>query len=252
VLACLAEDPRARPTAMQVRDLLRALDERDEPGELDAAGAPPAAPTVVGAPALRPVRTRHAAARRVRGTRHRGRVALVVAAVLGVGIGLTAVLLLTRGGDGSGPVAGGARPAPTTAPEAVAPPSPGVVVIDAETDDRFGTDGARFASPSGNIGCRMTRQEVRCDLLEQNWQVPPAPQGCTQAEGTGAVLAGAGEARLTCPGDTVADPALPELAYGSAVRFDGVLCVSRKTGMRCQNEQTGHGFEVARASYALF
>jgi hypothetical protein len=50
----------------------------------------------------------------------------------------------------------------------------------------------------------------------------------------------------------VAGSSLPVLAYGNAVRFDGVVCVSRESGMRCENSQTRHGFNVARASYDLF
>jgi hypothetical protein len=62
---------------------------------------------------------------------------------------------------------------------------------------------------------------------------------------------GRGAAELR--GDTVAgDPSLVVLAYGEAVRFDGVVRVSRETGLRCENPQTGHGFTVARASYDVF
>ena len=49
-----------------------------------------------------------------------------------------------------------------------------------------------------------------------------------------------------------AEPGLPVLEYGTAVRRDGVLCASRETGLRCEDERTGHGFEVARAAYELF
>jgi hypothetical protein len=147
---------------------------------------------------------------------------------------------------------------PTTAPPTSASATPtadpraGVTVIDAPADPRFGTDQAQFATPSGNIACLMRADEVRCDVLERTWTLPPKPADCDLDFGNGVLLVSAGPARLSCIGDTVADPALPKLAYGQAVRYAGVVCVSRETGLRCDNPVTGHGFRVSRGSYEVF
>jgi hypothetical protein len=183
--------------------------------------------------------------------------AIVVAAVAGAGIALTAVLLLTAPGAGpdqaaAGPATTAPAPADSAGSAGSTDPAAEAPVIDAEKDPRFGTGSAQFATPSGNIACHMTTGEVRCDVLQRTWQLPPTPSDCAQSFGTGVVLAGSGPGELSCVGDTVADPSLAVLAYGESVQFDGVVCASKEIGMRCENPQTGHGFAVARASYDLF
>lgn len=107
-------------------------------------------------------------------------------------------------------------------------------------------------TPSRNIACVMTTGEVRCDMAQRTWQTSPKPAGCAGAVGTGVRLAGTAGGELTCAGDTVAAPGLTVLAYGRGVRFAGVVCVSRESGVRCENTSTGHGFRVARTTYDLF
>jgi hypothetical protein len=285
LLACLSKDPRARPTAAQLRDVLSSIGEPD-PGFASAAAPGPAldewAPPVrsVAPPLPTPARRRQQRPAWVRVA------AIIAAVVLGVGIVLAAVLLYSnRDKD----VAVAPAPLPTTAvappslsplPESslpvsplpvspltppplvpsptVAAPTPTAAVPDPAagatlvTDGRFGAGQPRFAAPSRNIACQMTADGVRCDVVQRTWKLPPAPPGCQQAFGTGAVLAGSGLGALSCAGDTVADPALKVLAYGEAVQTGSVVCVSRETGMRCTNAATGHGFQVARAAYELF
>jgi hypothetical protein len=50
----------------------------------------------------------------------------------------------------------------------------------------------------------------------------------------------------------VAGRSLAVLAYGQAVRLGDLVCVSRETGVRCEDERSGHGFAVSRGSYDLF
>lgn len=179
-------------------------------------------------------------------------VALIAAAVLGAGIALAAVLLL----NGRGTPAVVAGPSPTAAPVpstgSTSPTSdPADDAIDAETDPRFGTGEALFATPSRNIACRMASDEVRCDVLENNWSVPPTPLDCQLDYGSGVVLSGSGPAELLCAGDTLADPSLTVLEYGESVRYDGVVCESKEIGLSCDDSGTGHGFTVSRADYEL-
>jgi hypothetical protein len=42
------------------------------------------------------------------------------------------------------------------------------------------------------------------------------------------------------------------LGYGEAVQLAGVVCVSRETGVRCENRTTLHGFSISRTAYELF
>jgi hypothetical protein len=221
--------------------------------------AAPAGPPRVAAPAAPSTAPLPVAASPVRDqgpTRRNWTVvaAILVAAVAGAGLAVAALLLLRGPGAAPDPVGGPSTTgtAPSGGSAGSADPTAGVDVIDANTDTRFGTGAAQFATPSGNIACHMSTGEVRCDVVQRTWQLPPTPADCSQAYGTGAVLVGSGPGQLSCVSDTVAGSSLPVLAYGNAVRFDGVVCVSRESGMRCENSQTRHGFNVARASYDLF
>ena len=179
--------------------------------------------------------------------------AVVVAALAGAGIALAAVFTV-GGGDSAAPGAEGAGSTASAVPSAGSAGSSDseVQVIDGETDHRFGTGSAQFVTPSRNIACRMSTGDVRCDVVQRTWEVPPPPADCAQSYGTGAILVGSGKGQLSCVGDTVADPSLSVLDYGQGVRFGDMVCVSKESGMRCENPQTGHGFAVARASYDLF
>ncbi len=264
VQACLAKDPAGRPTAAQVRGLLRAADAENqaaaEPTHVIHAGLPPTlvglaaggTPTV-GPPAVQPP---YPAGPPL--TPPPGRpgwvipLAAVVAVLLVAGVVVAAVRLSATAGT---PVAAGPATGPSATASAADPtPEPGaeVTITDAATDGRFGTGGARFASPSRNIACAMTTEQVRCDVAQNTWQLPPEPADCAAAYGRGAVLSGSGRGELSCISDTVADPALPVLPYDQGVRFAGVVCTSLQTGLRCTNTATGHGFRLARASYDLF
>jgi hypothetical protein len=211
-------------------------------------------PTVVGAPLLLPT----GPARGPGGLSRRqwGIIAaIVVAALAGAGIALAAVFTV-GGGDAAPTAADGAGstalPAPPASAAGSSDPNADVQVIDGETDHRFGTGSAQFVTPSRNIACRMSTGEVRCDVVQRTWEVPPPPADCTLSYGTGAVLVGSGKGQLSCVGDTVADPSLSVLSYGQGVRFGDVVCVSKESGMSCKNAQSGHGFAVARAAYDLF
>jgi hypothetical protein len=94
--------------------------------------------------------------------------------------------------------------------------------------------------------------QARCDVHERTWQVPQKPADCAFDFGTGAVLDQGQRGQLSCVSDTLVDPSLRVLAYGEAVQLGDITCVSRETGVRCEDAGSGHGFAVARASYDLF
>jgi eukaryotic-like serine/threonine-protein kinase len=208
--------------------------------------------TFVGAPVLLPERPARGLGSLTR--RQWGIIAaVVIAALAGAGIALAAVFTV-GGGDAAAPAAEGPNSTASAAPsvDSAGSSDQDVTVIDGETDQRFGTGSAQFVTPSRNIACRMSTGDVRCDVAQRTWEVPPPPADCTQSYGTGAILAGSGKGQLSCVGDTLADSSLSVLDYGQGVRFGDVVCVSKESGMRCENSRTGHGFNVARAAYDLF
>lgn len=112
-------------------------------------------------------------------------------------------------------------------------------------------DVVGFTSPSGNIGCILAEDLVRCDVAERDWAPPARPADCPEYTdyGQGIALGPAGPARFVCAGDTAlgSGPALP---YGQFQAGGGMSCTSEPSGMRCSNSD-GHGFTISRQSYTL-
>ena len=108
-----------------------------------------------------------------------------------------------------------------------------------------------FASPSGNIGCIMTRAGVRCDIRERDWTPPPKPASCELDWGSGVSVGRHGRASIVCAGDTTLG-ASRHLAYGDAERLGRFRCLSRRVGMRCVNRRNGHGFLLSRERLRRF
>ena len=107
-----------------------------------------------------------------------------------------------------------------------------------------------FSSPSKNIGCKITRKEVRCDITKRRYKPPHKPRRCTLAFGN-AFAVGDGEPDFVCAGDTVRG-APTRLAYGTATRVGDFGCKSRRDGMRCYNLRTGRGFMLSRGLYEIY
>jgi hypothetical protein len=113
-----------------------------------------------------------------------------------------------------------------------------------------------FRMPSRNIGCLLEpplagsggRGVLRCDVLSG---LRPAPRRRCELDWTGISLAVRGRAAPTCAGDTAYDRRTPILAYGATWRRAGVVCRSRRTGLRCSN-RSGHGFVLARERWRIF
>jgi hypothetical protein len=108
-----------------------------------------------------------------------------------------------------------------------------------------------FQSPSGNIGCYISRDGARCDIREKSWTAPPKPKNCELDWGSGAAVGEKGRAGIVCAGDTTLSQG-HRLAYGKSVSKGSFRCVSRMSGMRCVNRKSGHGFVLSRESYKLF
>lgn len=107
-----------------------------------------------------------------------------------------------------------------------------------------------FSTPSGNIGCVMDPEYVRCDIRKRSWEPPPAPSDCELDFGQGIELANETRSHLVCAGDTTLG-AQETLEYGETSKVGPYRCISAAAGMTCQ-AQSGHGFFLSKEAYELY
>jgi len=124
----------------------------------------------------------------------------------------------------------------------------------AEDDSRASVvvrDPSAFTSPTGNIGCLIDKEMVRCDIAEREWAPPPAPDSCTLDYGQGITLRAGAPPEFVCAGDTAlnSDAALP---YGESIQGGLIRCDSEESGITCTDMETGRGFTLSKAAYELF
>jgi hypothetical protein len=112
-------------------------------------------------------------------------------------------------------------------------------------------DFAHFTSPSGNVGCVLDADYVRCDIAERDWAPPPQPADCEFDYGQGIALAPYEPATFVCAGDTTLGGSNP-LAYGQSITRGSFTCTSAESGMSCRDDDSGRGFSLARQVYQLF
>ncbi len=108
-----------------------------------------------------------------------------------------------------------------------------------------------FTSPDGNIGCIADETMVRCDIRKHSWKVKPDPE-CQLDYGNGLALAD-GKAEIVCAGDTTLNSG-PEVGHGMINMVGPFECSSSHKGdsMRCENMNTGNGFELSRSEFSTF
>jgi len=135
----------------------------------------------------------------------------------------------------------------TSSPPPPPPPSANAVLGSAPET----VDEAFFQTPSGNISCVLNRSLARCDIVRKTWQPPAKPADCDFDWGNGAYVEN-GKAGVTCTSDTLIGAAKSTLAYGDSLRAGAFQCDSRSSGVTCRQSETGHGFTLASARYALF
>jgi hypothetical protein len=89
-----------------------------------------------------------------------------------------------------------------------------------------------FRSPSGNVGCYLDVDYVRCDIADANWSPPPRPADCEFDYGQGITLAPGGSAEFVCAGDTALVPDGTPLPYGESIAAGPLRCDSAESGSR--------------------
>ncbi|WP_206428541.1 hypothetical protein [Mycolicibacterium stellerae] len=109
-----------------------------------------------------------------------------------------------------------------------------------------------FSSPSGNIGCYIDPDSVRCDIRERDWAPPPKPASCPEMTGWGQGLQlDAGKsADYVCAGDTALTTGNP-LAYGDKIVSGSIECTSTPDGITCWDFVYGGEFSISRQAIHL-
>ena len=108
-----------------------------------------------------------------------------------------------------------------------------------------------FHSPSGNIRCVIAASALtRCDITHRNWRPPPKPRTCEFDWGNTLEVALRGRGKFGCVSDAVEPGHV--LGYGRSITRGRFRCRSRRTGMRCANTRTHHGFALSRERVRRF
>jgi hypothetical protein len=108
-----------------------------------------------------------------------------------------------------------------------------------------------FHSPSGNIRCVIAATiYTRCDITQRDWRPPPKPRTCEFDWGNTLEVALHGRGRFGCVSDAVEPGHV--LRYGRSITRGRFRCRSRRTGMRCANTRTHHGFVLSREHVRRF
>ena len=110
-----------------------------------------------------------------------------------------------------------------------------------------------FVSPSGNVGCVISKRVVRCDVRRHVWDPPPRPAFCPLdiEWGNGLTVDRRGRGTYTCSTDSVFGG---EAVIGrdDAIRSGRFRCNVIRGGMRCVNLRNRHGFAVTRERARVF
>ena len=109
-----------------------------------------------------------------------------------------------------------------------------------------------FSAPSGNIGCYIDPDYVRCDIRERDWSPPPKPASCSDMTGwgQGLQLDVGKSADFVCAGDTALTSGGP-LAYGDKIVSGSIECTSTPDGITCWDFVYGGEFSISRQGYHL-
>jgi hypothetical protein len=109
---------------------------------------------------------------------------------------------------------------------------------------------ASFALPSGNIACTMSNDGARCTIASITFTTP-AGAACTGTTGHVFTL-GPDGVTIPCVDGPAPGPApagTPRLEYGSVSAVGGYTCTSSTNGVRCVQDASGRGFDLARGQY---
>ncbi|MGP7961489.1 hypothetical protein ACTVCO_11875 [Sanguibacter sp. A247] len=109
---------------------------------------------------------------------------------------------------------------------------------------------SEFMLPSGNIACRLSGNEVRCEIANSSFGDDPAGQ-CVGRWGGALVVAG-GVGEPTCLESWSGLGRGTVLRYGESTRTSGYSCAATTEGVACRHDASGHGFWLRSSGYLVF
>lgn len=109
----------------------------------------------------------------------------------------------------------------------------------------------QFKVPSGNIGCVVGSAYARCDIQKRSWKPPRKPRSCPVDFGQGLAVEKRGRGRFVCAGDTVLF-GRATVGYGDSVTRGRFSCRVKRSGVRCVNTRSKHGFTLSRQGARRF
>lgn len=134
---------------------------------------------------------------------------------------------------------------------------PAVTVNPADYQMVYG--GYGFTSPSGRFFCGIAPPSGgdpgMAGCQGETTPVPPRPPECSTeiSWGGGMYVNTTGKVDFVCAGGLMfSDGNSKVLPYGAVLSASGMTCTSAETGMRCVDDQTGHGFRIAAGSNERF
>jgi len=174
-------------------------------------------------------------------------------------VGVLAVAAMASCGSGGGKTAASPTTTLTTSPEpTVVAGAPREATTGAVTTSPVATTTpapdvtlTAFKSPTGNIGCLIGTDAVRCDIHDHTYTPPPRPPGCDLEWGDSIQLTAKGPATFFCHGDTAFDPSAAVLPYGARARQGSLVCTSTEGGISCVHEGTANSFIISRQTYTV-
>ena len=103
-----------------------------------------------------------------------------------------------------------------------------------------------FRTPSKNLDCYIDRTAARCDIRERDWEPPRRPAWCQLDWGFGLLVHIKGPGHFLCAGDSAHYPGARVLRRGRSIERGDFRCKNKRSGMRCVNRRTGHGFKLSK------
>ncbi len=105
---------------------------------------------------------------------------------------------------------------------------------------------AHVMSPSGNITCMFSSEQVRCTILSYSFTDPSI---ATCSESPVSLDTTDGMPSVGCSGAPVSSTGATALSYDDYAKYGDSACYSTEFGISCWNTRTGSAFAVAREGF---
>jgi hypothetical protein len=119
------------------------------------------------------------------------------------------------------------------------------------TPDRQVVEHTFFTAASGNVGCLIDVDSVRCGIGDKDWSPPPRPADCEGDYGHNIALEPGGPPDFVCAGDSVLGQG-DALPHGESIGAGPLRCDGAESSITCRDVESGQGFSMSRDAYELF